>query len=94
MATTLQVVLPGDKISPASLPKSTGKKALTLGPGLQHTPPDAISTTIAGALVTDARKNAAWVEYNSGRVSYLTLFFLLLTLNYFHHHPSSPYIEP
>ncbi|KAF2197955.1 hypothetical protein GQ43DRAFT_379804 [Delitschia confertaspora ATCC 74209] len=68
MAATLPVVLPGDQISPSSLPKPTkGNKPLTLGPGLQHIPPNTISTTIAGALVTDAKKNAAWVEYNSGR---------------------------
>jgi exosome complex component RRP40 len=68
MATTLPVVLPGDHISPASLPTPAKKnKALTLGPGLQHIPPDTIRATIAGALVTDAKKNAAWIEYNTGR---------------------------
>lgn len=80
MATTLPVVLPGDHISPASLPTPVKKnKALTLGPGLQHIPPDTIRATIAGALVTDAKKNAAWIEHNSGRVS---LFMHIFTCHF------------
>jgi exosome complex component RRP40 len=41
---------------------------LKLGPGLRHIPPSTVVTTIAGALVTDNKKNAASVESNSGRV--------------------------
>ncbi|KAF2109723.1 hypothetical protein BDV96DRAFT_651693 [Lophiotrema nucula] len=68
MSASAIVVLPGDEIPSAQLPKPTNKKkTLTLGPGLRHIPPETITTTIAGALVTDARKNAAWIEYNSGR---------------------------
>jgi hypothetical protein len=69
MATTLNVVLPGDVIPPHALPTGTGKKkTLTLGPGLRHIPPNTVTTTVAGTLVTDNRKNAALVEFNSGRV--------------------------
>ena len=70
MATTVNVVLPGDVISQDALPTGTGKKkTLTLGPGLRHIPPNTVTTTVAGTLVTDNRKNAALVEYNSGRAS-------------------------
>ncbi|KAF2476314.1 uncharacterized protein BDR25DRAFT_252237 [Lindgomyces ingoldianus] len=68
MATSSTVLLPGDSISPSALPKPQNrKKHLTLGPGLRHMPPNTIASTIAGLLVTDSKKNAAWVEYNSGR---------------------------
>ena len=69
MAASATVVLPGDDIAQSALPTGTGKKTLTLGPGLRHTPPDTVTATVAGALVTDNRKNAASVEYNTGRVS-------------------------
>ena len=70
MATTVNVVLPGDVIPQDALPTGTGKKkTLTLGPGLRHIPPNTVTTTVAGTLVTDNRKNAALVEYNSGRAS-------------------------
>lgn len=69
MATALNVVLPGDVIPAHALPTGTGKKkTLTLGPGLRHIPPNTVTTTVAGTLVTDNRKNAALVEFNSGRV--------------------------
>lgn len=69
MATSATILLPGDEIPASALPKHPNqKKPLTLGPGLRHIPPNTLSTTIAGALVTDNKKNAAWVEYNSGRV--------------------------
>ncbi|KAF1838489.1 exosome complex exonuclease RRP40 [Decorospora gaudefroyi] len=68
MAASPAVLLPGDDIAPGSLPKGTGKKkTLTLGPGLRHTPPDTVTATVAGALLTDNKKNAASVDYNSGR---------------------------
>jgi exosome complex component RRP40 len=44
---------------------------LKLGPGLRHIPPSTVVTTIAGALVTDNKKNAASIEFNSGRVLFL-----------------------
>jgi exosome complex component RRP40 len=69
MSVSTTVVLPGDEIPVESLPQAQNKKkALTLGPGLRHIPPSTITTSVAGALVTDNKKNAAWVEYNSGRV--------------------------
>lgn len=61
------VVLPGDQIPSHALPTGTGKKkTLTLGPGLRHIPPSTVVTTIAGALTTDNKKNAASVDFNSG----------------------------
>ncbi|KAJ4286825.1 exosome non-catalytic core subunit rrp40 [Kalmusia sp. IMI 367209] len=68
MAVDTMVVLPGDELPQEALPTPTGKKkTLTLGPGLRHIPPKTVATTIAGALVTDNKKNAAWIESNSGR---------------------------
>jgi exosome complex component RRP40 len=68
-ATLTTIVLPGDEIPASALPKGTGKrKTLKLGPGLRHIPPNTVVTTVAGALVTDSKKNVASVEYNSGRV--------------------------
>ena len=70
MAVPATLVLPGDEIPHHALPKGTGKKkTLTLGPGLRHIPPKTVATTVAGTLATDDKKNAALVEYNSGRVS-------------------------
>ncbi|KAI1472344.1 uncharacterized protein F4812DRAFT_408559 [Daldinia caldariorum] len=59
-------VLPGDQIDPSLIP-SHPKKALRLGPGLRHIPPNELIPTVAGQLVTDPRKNSIWVEYNGGR---------------------------
>ncbi|EMD65339.1 hypothetical protein GGP41_010248 [Bipolaris sorokiniana] len=68
MAVSPTIVLPGDEIPKSALPQGTGKKkTLTIGPGLRHIPPDTVTATIAGALVTDNRKNAASIEFNSGR---------------------------
>jgi hypothetical protein len=72
MASSVTIVLPGDEIAKSALPQGTGKKkTLTIGPGLRHIPPDTVMATIAGALVTDNKKNAASVEYNTGRVLHL-----------------------
>ncbi|KAI2619662.1 hypothetical protein GGR54DRAFT_123437 [Hypoxylon sp. NC1633] len=59
-------VLPGDQIDPSLIP-SHPKRALRLGPGLRHIPPNELVPTVAGQLVTDHRKNSIWVEYNGGR---------------------------
>ncbi|KAF2257614.1 exosome complex exonuclease RRP40 [Lojkania enalia] len=68
MSVSATIILPGDEIPSSTLPQPTNKKKpLTLGPGLRHIPPDTIVTTVAGALATDTKKNAVWVEYNSGR---------------------------
>lgn len=76
MAASATIVLPGDNIAKSALPTGTGKKkTLTLGPGLRHTPPDTVTATVAGALVTDNKKNAASVEYNTGRVRRFLLPF-------------------
>lgn len=66
----VQVVLPGEEIPESLLPTSKNpEKPLRLGPGLRHTPPSTITSTVAGTLNVDNRKNGIWVEYNSGRVS-------------------------
>lgn len=63
------LVLPGEGISPEVLPVSSNHSIpLKLGPGLRHVPPSAITPTLAGALNVDQKKNAIWVENNSGRV--------------------------
>ncbi|KAF1992236.1 exosome complex exonuclease-like protein Rrp40 [Aulographum hederae CBS 113979] len=64
MAST-PVILPGDVVPAEHLPST--KKALTLGPGLRHTPPSTITATTAGALSVDSKKNAIWIEHNNGR---------------------------
>lgn len=67
--TTTTILLPGDAVPADALPTGTGKrKTLKLGPGLRHIPPDVVVATVGGALATDSKKNAASVEYNSGRV--------------------------
>lgn len=68
MATTQTILLPGQEILPDQIPQSTTSRTLTLGPGLRFTPPSTITTTTSGALCTDTRKNALWIEsLNSGR---------------------------
>ncbi|EOD44025.1 putative exosome complex exonuclease rrp40 protein [Neofusicoccum parvum UCRNP2] len=63
-----EIVLPGDEIPPSLLPTAQNhKKPLTLGPGLRHIPPSTITTTVAGSLSVDSRKNAIWIERNGGR---------------------------
>jgi exosome complex component RRP40 len=85
----MNVVLPGDVIPQDALPTGTGKKkTLTLGPGLRHIPPNTVTTTVAGTLVTDNRKNAALVEYNSGRV--LPTPFPIRTQSQANTHHSTP----
>ncbi|KAI0602781.1 hypothetical protein F4775DRAFT_588351 [Biscogniauxia sp. FL1348] len=60
------IVLPGDHIDPSLIP-SHPKRALKLGPGLRHIPPNELVPTVAGQLTTDYKKNSIWVEYNGGR---------------------------
>ncbi|OTB07379.1 hypothetical protein M426DRAFT_250351 [Hypoxylon sp. CI-4A] len=60
------IVLPGDQIDHSLIP-SHPKRALRLGPGLRHIPPNELVPTVAGQLVTDHKKNSIWVEYNGGR---------------------------
>jgi exosome complex component RRP40 len=74
------LVLPGDEIPAHVLPTGTGKrKTLKLGPGLRHIPPSTVVTTVAGALVTDNKKNAASIEFNSGRVIHFPITLPSLT---------------
>jgi exosome complex component RRP40 len=85
MATTATIVLPGDEVPTELLPNPTNKKkTLKLGPGLRHIPPSTIKASIAGALATDSKKNAAWIDFNSGRVSLMhaPLKFISITSFY------------
>lgn len=68
---TMALVLqPGDNVPAEALPQQKGSKHLTIGPGLQYTPPSTIKATAAGSLLADGRKNAIWLENNGGgRVS-------------------------
>ncbi|KAL2037886.1 hypothetical protein N7G274_009361 [Stereocaulon virgatum] len=63
-----KIVLPGETIGSDVLPiPSNPNLPLKLGPGLRHAPPSTITATIAGPLCIDQKKNAIWVESNSGR---------------------------
>ncbi|KAL9126366.1 MAG: hypothetical protein Q9217_004568 [Psora testacea] len=65
---TQTVVLPGEEVPSNVLPiPSNPNHALKLGPGLRHTPPSTITCTLAGPLGIDYKKNAIWIENNSGR---------------------------
>lgn len=65
------VVLPGDIISPESLPTPLNGKPLKLGPGLRLVPPSTVTAVLAGSLIVHHKKNAVWVENVSGRVGLL-----------------------
>ncbi|KAG8534325.1 uncharacterized protein KY384_001169 [Bacidia gigantensis] len=63
-----QVVFPGEDIPRDILPIPSKKKhALKIGAGLQHIPPDRVTSTVAGNLGIDTRKNAVWVNNDGGR---------------------------
>ncbi|KAF2090110.1 hypothetical protein K490DRAFT_62988 [Saccharata proteae CBS 121410] len=63
-----EVLLPGEEVPSSLLPTSQNpNKPLTLGPGLRHIPPATITTTVAGSLSVDSKKNAVWIESSSGR---------------------------
>jgi len=66
MATSM-VVMPGDEISTDLFPSTNSSRTLTLGPGLRHIPPATITSTRAGELCTDGKKNAFWIEGSGGR---------------------------
>ncbi|KAI4210231.1 MAG: hypothetical protein LQ351_006909 [Letrouitia transgressa] len=69
---TDHVVLPGETISSDVLPiPSIPSIPLKLGPGLRHTPPSTITTTLAGSLCIDHKKNAIWVDNHNGRLPHL-----------------------
>ncbi|KND87249.1 Exosome complex component rrp40 [Tolypocladium ophioglossoides CBS 100239] len=65
MASEPVFVLPGDRIDPSLIP-SHPRKALRLGPGLRHVPPNDMLPTLAGQLVADRQKNAIRVETTGG----------------------------
>ncbi|KAL8958828.1 MAG: hypothetical protein Q9193_004189 [Seirophora villosa] len=62
------LVMPGEVLSGDILPIPSNRSvALKLGPGLRHIPPSTVTTTLAGPLCVDRKKNAVWVENNRGR---------------------------
>ena len=62
------IVLPGDELERERLPKSShASRGLRLGPGL-HVVDSLVISNAAGALRTDSKKNAAWVENNARKV--------------------------
>ena len=74
------LVFPGEVISPEVLPIPTNSSLpLKLGPGLSHVPPSTITSTLAGPLCIDRKKNAIWVENNTGRV---VLLFTISRFSY------------
>lgn len=69
---TQTLVMPGEVLSGDILPIPSNRSvALKLGPGLRHIPPSTVTTTLAGPLCVDRKKNAVWVENNRGRVRYI-----------------------
>lgn len=72
-------ILPGEILDAGSLP-SHPVLPLKIGPGLRHTPPDTIRSTVAGHLCIDRKKNAIWVEYKGSRVI-LTLSIVIQMAN-------------
>ncbi|KAL9008412.1 MAG: hypothetical protein Q9173_006461 [Seirophora scorigena] len=65
---TQTLVMPGEVLSGDILPVPSNRSvALKLGPGLRHIPPSTVTTTLAGPLCVDRKKNAVWVENNRGR---------------------------
>ncbi|KAL8652191.1 MAG: hypothetical protein Q9210_002826 [Variospora velana] len=65
---SLTLVMPGEFLSEDILPVPSNKSVpLKLGPGLRLIPPSTVTTTLAGPLCVDRRKNAVWVENNRGR---------------------------
>ncbi|KAI4091315.1 MAG: hypothetical protein LQ344_004174 [Seirophora lacunosa] len=65
---TQTLVMPGEVLSGDILPIPSNRSvALKLGPGLRHIPPSTVTTTLAGPLCVDRKKNAVWVENNRGR---------------------------
>lgn len=82
------LLLPGEIVPLESLPVSLSPSgALKLGPGLIHTPPSTIITTLCGTLHADQRKNAIWIEHNSGRYSSCRADLVIATV----HHSATDY---
>lgn len=67
MAGDAVYVLPGDEVDSSLIPQHP-KYPLRIGPGLRHVPPSDLIPTLAGALLTDKKKNSIWVEQGAGRV--------------------------
>ncbi|SPO00169.1 related to protein involved in ribosomal RNA processing, component of the exosome complex responsible [Cephalotrichum gorgonifer] len=66
MARNAVYVLPGDEIDESLIPQHP-KNPLRIGPGLRLVPPSDLIPTLAGALLTDKKKNSIWVEQSAGR---------------------------
>lgn len=95
MTNSMTYLLPGDIVPAEQLPQSQ-KKALTIGPGLQYRPPSTITATTSGALHSDSRKNALWLETNGvGRYVPAVGDLVLATVHHssvdYYHLSISPY---
>ncbi|KAL8701378.1 MAG: hypothetical protein Q9201_004947 [Fulgogasparrea decipioides] len=67
-AQILGLVMPGETLTEDILPvPSNPSVPLKLGPGLRHISPSIVTTTGAGPLWVDKKKNAIWVENNGRR---------------------------
>ncbi|KAL8866659.1 MAG: hypothetical protein Q9174_006167, partial [Haloplaca sp. 1 TL-2023] len=88
--TILDLVMPGTVLPPSVLPTATNPSAaLKLGPGLRHTHPSTITTTLAGPLCVDTKKNAIWIENNNPRYTPQPNDLILATV----HHSSADYFH-
>ncbi|KAL8689990.1 MAG: hypothetical protein Q9218_004464 [Villophora microphyllina] len=84
------LVMPGEILSEEFLPvPSNPSIPLKLGPGLRHTPPSTVTTTLAGSLCIDRKKNAIWIENNSGRYIPRPNDLIIATV----HHSSTDYFH-
>ncbi|KAI4241846.1 MAG: hypothetical protein LQ352_007373 [Teloschistes flavicans] len=88
--TSQTLVMPGEILSEDVLPVPTNTSVpLKLGPGLRHTPPSTVTTTLAGPLCMDRKKNAIWVENNTGRYIPQPNDVIIATV----HHSSTDYFH-
>ncbi|KAI4196559.1 MAG: hypothetical protein LQ350_006491 [Teloschistes chrysophthalmus] len=84
------LVMPGEVLSEDILPvPANSSVSLKLGPGLRHTPPSTVTTTFAGLLSIDRKKNAIWVENNTGKYIPVPNDVVIATV----HHSSTDYFH-
>lgn len=83
------ILLPGDLITPEDLPQIASSPALKLGPGLLHTYPSRISSTTAGPLTVESRKNIIYIPASQGRYIPSTGDLVIATV----HHSASEYFH-
>ena len=67
MVDSPSILLPGEQLAALDLPTPKKNGALTIGPGLKHTPPMIITATTSGTLHIDHKKAAVCLEHSHGR---------------------------